>query len=91
MMSYRLEVFRKVAESGSITKAARALHLSQPAVTRHIQILEGHLRMPLFTRTAQGMRLTRAGIVYLEHVQQVALAHESIVQRLHAATGTATG
>jgi DNA-binding transcriptional LysR family regulator len=91
MMNYRLEVFRKVAELQNITKAAHALHLSQPAVTKHIQILEAKLRVPLFIRSSNGMVLTPAGIIYLQHVQQIAQAHENIAQRLRAGTGMLTG
>ena len=91
MMNYRLQVFRQVAESQSITKAARILHLSQPAVTKHIQLLEAALRVPLFTRSASGMVLTQAGIIYLQHVQQIAQAHENIAQQLQAPSGALTG
>lgn len=91
MMNYRLEVFRQVAGLQSTTKAARALHLSQPAVTKHIQLLEAALRVPLFTRSASGMILTPAGILYLQHVQQIAQAHETIAQQLQAPGGTLTG
>lgn len=91
MLDYRLHVFRKVAELQSITKAARVLHLSQPAVTKHVQLLEEKLRVPLFVRTVNGMILTPAGVVYLQHVQQIAKAHESIVQHLQAPAGIVTG
>jgi DNA-binding transcriptional LysR family regulator len=91
MMNYRLQVFRQVAETQSITKAARVLHLSQPAVTKHIQLLEAELRVPLFVRSANGMILTQAGIIYLQHVQQIAQAHENIAQHLQAPAGTLTG
>lgn len=91
MMNYRLQVFRQVAELQNISKAARALHLSQPAVTRHIQLLEAELRVPLFIRSAKGMRLTQAGVLYLQHVQQIAQAHEAIAQHLRAPTGVFTG
>src|SRR5580693_6652923 len=91
MMNYRLEVFRQVAEWQSISKAARALHLSQPAVTRHIQLLEEKLRVPLFTRSARGMTLNESGMVYLQHVLQIAQAHENIAQHLQAPSGILTG
>lgn len=91
MLDYRLHVFRVVAQLQSITKAARSLHLSQPAVTKHIQLLEDELQVPLFTRSAGGMILTQAGVVYLQHVQQVAQAHERVAQRLRAPTGVLTG
>lgn len=91
MMNYRLQVFRKVAELQSMTQAARRLHLSQPAVTKHIQLLEAELRVPLFTRSAAGMILTQAGIVYLQHVQQVARAHENVARLLQMPAGILTG
>lgn len=91
MMNYRLEVFRRVAELQSITKAAGKLHLSQPAVTKHIQVLEERLGVPLFTRSANGMILTEAGVIYLRHVQQIAQAHENIAQHLRAPTGILAG
>jgi DNA-binding transcriptional LysR family regulator len=91
MLDYRLHVFRVVAQLQSITKAARSLHLSQPAVTKHIQLLEDELQVPLFTRSANGMILTQAGVVYLQHVQQVARAHERVAQHLRAPTGVLTG
>ena len=91
MMNYRLQVFRQVAELQSITKAARMLHLSQPAVTKHIQLLEENLRVPLFVRSAKGMILNESGIIYLQHVQQIAKAHEDIAQHLQAPSGILTG
>lgn len=47
-MDYRLSVFQAVAEHLSFTKASRTLHLSQPAVTKHIKILEGQLAIRYF-------------------------------------------
>ena len=91
MLDYRLHVFRKVAELQNLTKAAHALHLSQPAVTKHVQLLERELRVPLFTRTPNGMALTQAGFIYLQHVQQLAQAHESVARQLHASSGIVTG
>ena len=63
LMDYRLQVFREVAELQSVSKAARKLHLSQPAVTKHIQLLEADLRVPLFIRSAKGMVLMHPGII----------------------------
>jgi DNA-binding transcriptional LysR family regulator len=91
MIDYRLHVFRTVAESQSITRAARQLHLSQPAVTKHIQLLEEQLRIPLFVRSARGMILNESGAIYLQHVRQIAQAHENITQHLRAPGGILTG
>jgi DNA-binding transcriptional LysR family regulator len=50
-MNYRqLEVFRAVMQTGSVTAAARALNLTQPAVTKILQHAEDQLRFPLFNR-----------------------------------------
>lgn len=57
----QLEALVKVAAFGSVTAAARALHLAQPAVTRQIRLLEEELGVPLFIRTPGGMQLTGAG------------------------------
>jgi DNA-binding transcriptional LysR family regulator len=91
MLDYRLHVFRTVAELQNITKAARVLHLSQPAVTKHIQLLEEGLSVPLFVRTARGMVLNESGVIYLQHVQQMAQAHESVAQQLQAPASVHAG
>ena len=90
-MNYRLEVFLKVAELRSITRAARVLHLSQPSVTKHIKLLEEELRVSLFVRTPVGMELTDAGVIFWGHVQQIAKSHELMAQRLLAPTKILTG
>src|SRR5689334_21723360 len=59
--SFRLTVFRVVAERQSFTSAAEVLHVSQPAVTAHVKALEEALGVRLFERTNAGARLTRAG------------------------------
>jgi LysR family transcriptional regulator, nitrogen assimilation regulatory protein len=63
----QLVAVMSVAETGSVTKAARLLHLVQPAVTRRIRALEQELGVILFDRTRQGMLLTDAGVVLVEH------------------------
>jgi len=59
-----------VAEVGSVTKAARLLHLVQPAVTRQIRTLEEEVGVPLFDRTRQGMVLTAAGEVLVDRARR---------------------
>jgi DNA-binding transcriptional LysR family regulator len=56
-----LHYFVRIAELGSITRAAAHLHLAQPALTRHVQRLEEELGVALFTRANRGVRLTEAG------------------------------
>ena len=55
------KVFYTVARSGSLTKAAEELFISQPAVSQAIRQLEGQLGMTLFNRRHRGMELTAQG------------------------------
>ncbi len=57
----QLRSFVAVAKEGHLTRAARRLFISQPAVSAHIKLLEEELGVTLFTRTPQGMLLTKEG------------------------------
>jgi LysR family nitrogen assimilation transcriptional regulator len=61
MDSKLLEYFLRTSELGSINKAAADLHLSQPALSRHIAALEHEMGTQLFTRTQGGVVLTDSG------------------------------
>lgn len=91
MIDYRLHVFRQVAELRSLTKASKALHLSQPAVTKHIKLLEEELRLPLFLRSSSGVVLTDAGAVFLRHVQETERAHAKVLAQLQSPLGDLSG
>lgn len=57
----QLRYFSAVAKHGSISIAAQAVHIAQPALTRQIQALEEELGTRLFERTTRGVKLTDAG------------------------------
>jgi DNA-binding transcriptional LysR family regulator len=59
-----------VADTGSVTAAARVLHVVQPAVTRQIRMLEAEVGATLFTRTRQGMVATAEGALLAEHARR---------------------
>jgi DNA-binding transcriptional LysR family regulator len=67
----QLESFIAVAEEENLSRAARRLCVSQPPLTRRIQSLEDELGVPLFRRTARGMRLMPAGQSLLPHARQI--------------------
>lgn len=69
MESRLLEYFLRVAEMGSINRAASALHLSQPALSRHIAALEHEMGTALFTRTQGGVHLTEPGRVLADRAR----------------------
>lgn len=66
-----LSVLSSVAQLRSVSAAARAAHLSQPAVTQAIASMERDFQRPLFARTAQGMEPTGAGRVCAERAARV--------------------
>src|ERR1700730_16237928 len=67
----QLKALVTVVEVGSVTRAAELLHLVQPAVTRQIRTLEHELGGPLFERTRQGMRPTKAGAGLADRARRV--------------------
>ena len=66
----QLRSFIQIAESGSMTRAAESLCLTQPAVTQHIRALEQELGVRLFDRHPRGMRLTQAGTLLRSYAQR---------------------
>ncbi|NVN84550.1 MAG: LysR family transcriptional regulator [Rhodopseudomonas sp.] len=66
-----LEVFAKVAASGSLSSAARAMGMSQTMVTKHVAALEARLGVKLFHRTTRRLSITEAGRNYLESSERI--------------------
>jgi DNA-binding transcriptional LysR family regulator len=66
-----LKDFLAVAESGSLSAAARSLGVSQPTLTRRMAALEESLRAELFRRNPRGLELTEAGEVLLGPARQM--------------------
>ncbi|SES41254.1 LysR family transcriptional regulator [Lentzea albida] len=65
-----------VSDTGSVTKAARLLHVVQPAVSRYIRALEDEVGAALFERTPQGMTPTPAGEILVERARRALLELE---------------
>ena len=62
MVNFELyRIFKTVADEGNLTKASELLHISQPAVTKHIKNLENELNVDLFKRSKYGMILNENG------------------------------
>lgn len=82
MDTQNLVAFAAVAEQGSFSAAAEHLHLTQPAVSKRISLLEAELGAPLFDRTGRKVRLTEAGSRLLDRtrtiLQQLELAEREI-------------
>jgi len=70
-MSVKLDLYKifwEVAKSGSLSKGAKNLYMTQPAVSQAIHQLEEELGIRLFTRIPRGVVLTNEGKILFEHV-----------------------
>ncbi|MCH5272719.1 MAG: LysR family transcriptional regulator [Lachnospiraceae bacterium] len=65
LSSYR--IFNAVAEAGNISKAAKELFISQPAISKAVSKLEQSLSVKLFTRNSRGVKLTEEGALLYEY------------------------
>src|ERR1700731_2001747 len=66
-----LNYFVRIAELGTIPRAAAHLHVAQPALTRHVQRLEDELNVALFTRANRGVGLTEPGPKLLDGAPRI--------------------
>ena len=80
-----LRYFIAVAEELHFARAAEKLHIEQSPLSRAIKELEEELGVMLFARTTRSTRLTRAGKLFLEHVQRVFTALEQARDSVQAA------
>ena len=65
----QVQAFVAIVRGGGFTRAASILHLSQPAVSRRLDLLERELGAPLFERIRSGVILTEAGRTFLPHAE----------------------
>ena len=64
------KIFYEVAKAGNISKAAKELYISQPAISKAISKLEDSIGIPLFTRSSRGVQLTAEGQVLFEYAKE---------------------
>ena len=64
------KIFYEVAKAGNISKAAKELYISQPAISKAISKLEDSLGLSLFTRSSRGVQLTSEGEILFEHTRE---------------------
>ena len=62
------KIFYEVARCGNISKAARELYISQPAISKAVSKLEENLGTRLFSRNSRGVLLTREGEILYQHI-----------------------
>lgn len=84
-------VFYIVAKSGSLTKAAQELYISQPAVSQSIKQLENQLGVTLFNRTHRGMELSAAGKTIVKQVEEALKLIDDAESKLTVLKSSAAG
>lgn len=77
-----LEYMLRVAELGSINKAAADLHLSQPTLSRHIVALEHEMGVKLFTRNQGGVTLTEPGKLLADRARPLLRQHAILKEQV---------
>lgn len=82
---FSLQLFARVARSGSFSVAGREMGISQPTASRIVAALEKQVGVALFVRTTRAVTLTEAGSDYLSRIESVLAALE---EADHAARGT---
>jgi len=91
MADRRLQVFTTVARLLSFTKAAEALHMTQPAVTFQIRQLEDYFNTRLFDRTHNRISLTVAGELVKSYADQIITHYNEIDNEVRKLTGDVLG
>ena len=87
----QLRGFVAVSEAGTIGMAAKAINISQPALSRIISTLEDRNGIRLFERTPTGMTLTQAGEAFLPHARMLLFELESASDELKSFRGLRKG
>ncbi|MFV4951587.1 LysR family transcriptional regulator [Lactobacillus delbrueckii] len=77
----QLEVFINLAESLNYSKTAENLHLSQPAVSRIIQRIEGEVGVTLFYRNHREVKLTKNGKLFCDDSKSLTNSYNKALQR----------
>ncbi len=77
----RLIIFAAVARHRNFSRASRKLHISQPAVTKQIKLLEKEYNTTLFTRGSRGVQLTEKGKAFLKDVRRLIKRYDKLKEK----------
>ena len=86
-----LQAFLAVAESGSFSRAAERIYLTQPAISKRIAALEKEVEARLFDRIGRGIRLTPAGEALLSRARHVLKELEDVKRGITNLSGNIAG
>ncbi|MDX2496237.1 MAG: selenium metabolism-associated LysR family transcriptional regulator [Desulfuromusa sp.] len=83
----QLKLFIAVAETGSFSRGAEAVSLTQSTVSQHIAALEQEFNTQLLDRTSKGIFLTTGGEIFLQHARRVLAEQEVLTQAMNSLHG----
>ena len=87
----QLRIFQAVAQARSFTRAADAVHLTQPGISKHIKQMEEYFGIPLFDRLGKKVALTQAGEILSEATQEIMASITAAEQRIEELKGLRGG
>ena len=87
----QLEIFTKVVELKSFSRAAREMYLTQPTISQHISALEHHLGTKLLDRMGKEVVLTKAGEILYRYATKITALKEEAQQALDHFIGKKSG
>lgn len=91
MAIHKYQAFVKVAELGSITKAAEAMGYTQSAVSRMVADLEDEWNLNLLRRSRGGLALSSDGLVMLPYIKDLCRHYEALQEQANSLKGLETG
>lgn len=87
----QIEAFVAIVDTKNFSRAAAQLYVSQPAISRRIDLLEKEIGSPLFERAPAGVMLTEAGHIFLPFARQALAAAKDGLEAVRTFTGSVQG
>lgn len=87
MRLMQLQYFQAICKNGSISKAAKELHVSQPSITRSIKELESEIGVNLFQRVKKKLELTGEGEFFLNRVNKILVDIDDLMEEMYDLVG----
>lgn len=87
----RLRYFIAIVEAGSLSRAARNLHVAQPALSQHVIAMEDELGVSLLRRTGRGIAPTEAGLRLLDRARLIEAEASSLADHVRGRQSSPSG
>ena len=82
-MQQELEYIYEIYKSGSFSKAAENLYITQPALSMAVKKIESEIGMSIFDRATRPLKLTETGKIYIEAIEKFLTLEEDMNNKIH--------